>query len=223
MNRALSFLVFACGLACGTLRAQFEGVIESRNTTMDDTGAVQHYVMTMWIKGTMARITSSATSTGPASTMIYRSDLRVIRMLNDDNKTYFEIPQGKTKEDATAEAGQPAAVKRTGKTKKILGYRCEQFLIGQGEAETEIWGTKDLPGLSRSLARALGEERAGQGTAWNDELTRLGVFPLLATTRLEGKIMDSQEVLRIEKRPLPEDLFALPAGYKKQSVGDILR
>lgn len=156
--------------------------------------------------------------------MIYRSDLRVIRMLDDDNKTYFEVPQGKMKEDATAEGGgNPAPVKKTRKTKKILGYRCEQFLISQGEAETEIWGTKDLRGLSASLARALGEERAGQGTAWNDELTKLGIFPLLANTRIEGKVVDSQEVLKIEKRSLGEDIFSLPGGYKKQSVGDILK
>jgi hypothetical protein len=179
--------------------------------------------MTMWIKGAMAKITTSATPTTPASTMIYRSDLRVIRMLDDDNKTYFEVPQGKTKEDAAADGGQPAPLKKTGKTKKILGYRCEQFLIGQGEAETEIWGTKDLRGLSAALARALGEERAGQGTAWNDELTKLGIYPLLANTRIEGKVVDSQEVLKIEKRSLGEEVFSLPGGYKKQSVGDILK
>jgi hypothetical protein len=220
MIRALVLLF----LACGTLRAQFEGVIESRNTTTDALGAEQQYVMTMWIKGAMAKITTSATSTTPASTMIYRSDLRVIRMLDDDNKTYFEVPQGKMKEDATAEGGgNPAPVKKTGKTKKILGYRCEQFLISQGEAETEIWGTKDLRGLSASLARALGEERVGQGTAWNDELTRLGIFPLLANTRIEGKVVDAQEVLKIEKRSLGDDIFSLPGGYRKQSVGDILK
>jgi hypothetical protein len=210
-------------LACGTLRAQFEGVIESRNTTTDETGAEQQYVMTMWIKGTMAKITNTATSTTPASTMIYRSDLRVIRILNDDNKTYFEIPQGKTKDDTPEGGMEPAALKKTGKTMKVLGYLCQKFVIAQGEMETEIWGTKDLKGLSASLARALGEERVGQGSAWNDELTRLGIFPLVANTRIEGKIVESQEVVRIEKRPLEEGLFSLPAGYKKQSVGDILK
>jgi hypothetical protein len=223
MIRALVLFMLTSGFVCGTLRAQFEGVIESRNTTTDELGAEQQYVMTMWIKGAMAKITTSATPTTPASTMIYRSDLRVIRMLDDDNKTYFEVPQGKTKEDAAADGGQPAPLKKTGKTKKILGYRCEQFLIGQGEAETEIWGTKDLRGLSAALARALGEERAGQGTAWNDELTKLGIYPLLANTRIEGKVVDSQEVLKIEKRSLGEEIFSLPGGYKKQSVGDILK
>jgi hypothetical protein len=219
MIRALLLIVFSFG----TLRAQFEGVIESSNVTTDETGAEQHYVMTMWIKGAMAKITNTATPTTPASTMIYRSDLRVIRMLNDENKTYFEVPQGKSKDENSAEAGEPAAVKKTGKTKKILGYRCEKFLIVQGEMETEIWGTKELKGLSASLAKALGEESAGQGAAWNDELTKLGIYPLVANTRIEGKVVESQEVVRIEKRPLPDDLFSLPAGYKKQSVGDILK
>ncbi len=210
-------------LSCGTLRAQFEGVIESSNMTTDETGAEQHYVMTMWIKGTMAKITNTATSSTPAGTMIYRSDLRVIRILNDENKTYFEVPQGKSKEEESGEKTDPATVRKTGKSRKILGYRCEQFLIAQGESETEIWGTKDLRGLSSSLARALGEESAGQGAAWNDELTKLGVYPLLANTKIDGKVVESQEVVKIEKQSLPEDLFSLPAGYKKQSVGDILK
>ena len=219
MIRAFLLMVFSFG----SLHAQFEGVIESSNMTTDETGAEQRCVMTMWIKGSMARITNSATANTPASTMIYRSDLRLIRILNEENKTYFEVPQGKSKDENSADAGEPAAVKKTGKTKKILGYKCERFLIVQGDMETEIWGTKELKGLSASLAKALGEESAGQGAAWNDELTKLGIFPLVANTRIEGKIVESQEVMRIDKRSLPEDLFSLPAGYKKQSVGDILK
>lgn len=219
MIRVLLLIFFTCG----TLRAQFEGVIETSNTTTDETGAEQHYAMTMWIKGSMAKITNTATPTTPASTMIYRSDLRVIRILNDENKTYFEIPQGKSKDEDSGEGGKPAAIKKTGKTKKILGYRCDQYVMREEDMETEIWGTKDLRGLSSALAKALGEERAGQGEAWNDELTRLGIYPILANTRIEGKVVESQEVVRIEKRSLPDDLFSLPAGYKKQSVGDILK
>ncbi len=219
MIRLLLILFFTCG----TLRAQFEGVIETSNTTTDETGAEQHYVMTMWIKGSMAKITNTATPATPASTMIYRSDLRVIRILNDENKTFFEVPQGTSKDEDSGEGGKPAAIRKTGKTKKILGYRCDQYVMRQEEMETEIWGTKDLRGLSSALARALGEERAGQGEAWNDELTRLGIYPILANTRIEGKVVESQEVVRIEKRSLPDDLFSLPAGYKKQSVGDILK
>ena len=49
------------------------------------------------------------------------------------------------------------------------------------------------------------------------------VFPLLANTRIEGKVVDSQEVLKIEKRSIGEDVFSLPGGYRKQSVGDILK
>lgn len=219
MIRLIACLCFLCG----TLHAQFEGVIESRNTTTDESTEPQQYVMTIWVKGSMARITTSATPSSPASTMIYRSDLRVIWMLNEENKSYFQVSLAKPQDDTARGNDEPAKVRRSGKSKKILGYTCNQYIITQGETETEIWGTKDLRDLSASLARALGEERRGQGEAWNDELTRLGVYPLVANIRIEGKVAEAQEVVKIDRRSLPDDLFALPAGYKKQSVGDILK
>ena len=209
-------------LVCGSLHAQFEGVIESRNTTTDESNAPQQYEMTIWVKGAMARITTSATTSTPASTMIYRSDLRLIWMLNEESKSYYQVSMGKSQEEPPGNE-EPATVRRTGKSKKILGYACDQYLITQGDMETEIWGTKALRDLSTSLARALGEEHAGQGEAWNDELTRLGVYPLVANSRIEGNVAEAQEVVKIDRRSLPDDLFALPAGFKKQSVGDILK
>ena len=217
----IRLIAFAC-LFCGTLHAQFEGVIESRNTTTDENNAPQQYEMTIWVKGPMARITTSATPSSPASTMIYRSDLRVIWMLNEESKSYFQVAMGKTGDEAPGKE-EPANVRRTGKSKKILGYASDQYLITQGDMVTEIWGTKGLGDLSASLARALGEERAGQGEAWNDELTRLGVYPLVANSRIEGNVLEGQEVVKIDRRALPDDLFALPAGFKKQSVGDLLK
>ena len=207
---------------CGSLHAQFEGVVESKNTTTEESDTQQQYQMTIWVKGAMARIATSATATNPASTMIYRSDLRVIWILNEDNKSYFQVSMGKSQDDAAGKE-EPAKVRRTGKSRKMLGYTCDQYLITQGDMETEIWGTKDLRALSTSLARALGEERAGQGEAWNDELTRLGIYPIVANSRIEGNVVEAQEVVKIDRRALSDDLFTLPAGYKKQSVGDILK
>jgi len=218
MKRLIALLI----LLCGTLHAQFEGVIESRNTTTDESDTQRHYQMTIWVKGTMARIATSGTPSNPASAMIYRADLRVIWILNEENKSYFQVAMGKSQDEAAGN-DEPAKVRRTGKAKKILGYACEQYLIAQGDMETEIWGTKDLRDLSSSLARALGEERAGQGEAWNDELTRLGVYPLVANSRIGGVVVEAQEVVKIDRRALAGDLFTLPAGYKKQSVGDILK
>jgi len=218
----IRLIACACFL-CGTLHAQFEGVIESRNTSSDESASQQQYVMTIWVKGAMARITTSATQSSPASTMIYRSDLRLIWMLNEDNKSYSQVALEKAQDNTGEGKEEPAKLRRTGKSKKILGYACDQYIITQDDVETEIWGTKQLRDLSSSLARALGEEHTGQGEAWNDELTKLGVYPLAANSRIEGNVVEAQEVVKIDRRSLPEDLFTLPAGYKKQSVGDILK
>ncbi|HXX64164.1 MAG TPA: DUF4412 domain-containing protein [Bacteroidota bacterium] len=207
---------------CGTARAQFEGLVETRNTTTDEMGVQQQYVMTMCVKNSMARITSSATGSSPATTMIYRSDKKIIWMLNDDDKTYYEITQD-TGPDQTSPQQDKPVVKMTHKTRKILGYLCEQVLISQSDLQTEIWATKSLGGLSTALARALGQEQSGGEGGWTDELAKMGLFPLLVSTRSEGKIVESQEIVKIEKKTLSEDLFLLPSNYTRQTVDQILK
>lgn len=221
MKHAAFLILFAAE----PLFAQFEGVIESKNVTTDETGLHQEYTMTMEVKGAMARITTSAVGTSPAVTMITRSDLKIIWMINDEEHSYFEIPQTDGAEDVPIPGGKEdkSVVRKTGRTRKILGYPCEQYLVRRSEAETEIWGTKKLGALAQSLAKALGQEQIGKPGNWTDELTKIGVFPLSASTRVGGEIVESQEVTRIEKRALPPELFAVPPGYKKQSVGEMLK
>jgi hypothetical protein len=173
----------------------------------------------------MAKITNGATGSAPAVTMIYRTDLHVIWMVNDEEKTYFEVSQTQQGEESPGivPPDERPVIRKTGRSRKILGYACEQFLVKHSGAQTEIWGTKRLAGLATALAAALGQEQTVDGGSWTDVLTKRGVFPLLASTRIEGKIVESQEVTRIERLTLPPELFALPAGYKKQSVGDMLK
>jgi hypothetical protein len=51
----------------------------------------------------------------------------------------------------------------------------------------------------------------------------MGYFPLLARTRLEGRILESSEVTRIDARQLAPELFDLPTGYRKEGVKDRLQ
>ncbi len=217
--------VFLLLLAPGPLLAQFEGVIESKNITTDETGLQQEFTMIMEVKGPMARITTSAVGNTPAVTMICRSDLKRIWMINDEERSYFEIPQTDGAEDVPIPGGteDKPVIRKTGRTRKLLGYACEQYIVRRSDAETEIWGTKKLGGLAQSLAKSLGQEQIGKGADWTDGLTKIGVFPLSASTRIGGEIVESQEVTRIEKRALPPELFAVPPGYKKQSVGEMLK
>jgi len=54
-----------------------------------------------------------------------------------------------------------------------------------------------------------------------EEVAVLGLYPLASSTRIEGKIVESQETTRIEVKDLSSDLFDLPPGFRKQSMGDV--
>jgi hypothetical protein len=222
LMKRIAFLLF---LAAEPLCAQFEGVIESKNVTTDETGLQQEFTMTMEVKGSMARVTTSAVGSTPPVTMICRTDLKRIWMINDEERSYFEISQTDGAQDVPIPGGgeERAVVRKTGRTRKLLGYACELYIVRRSDAETEIWGTRKLGGLAQAIARSLGQEQIGKSGDWTDELTKIGVFPLAASTRVGGEIVESQEVTRIEKRALPPELFAVPPGYKKQSVGEMLK
>lgn len=215
-------LLFA-GILCASLsHAQFEGVLESKNRTSDMSGAAQRFTMRLWVKKGMVKIEMSAIGSTPASTILYRRDVGKVVMLNDQEKTFFEIADAGQQGEEGIERPAPATVRRTGKTKKILGYSCDQLFIRNEEAETEYWGTKSLSALASALSRATGtESQAGPG--WSDDLTKMGYFPLIAVTKLGGRILESSEVTRLEPMVLPQEYFEIPAGYRKQGVRDILQ
>jgi hypothetical protein len=223
MSRTLGLLLL--GLFCfQSAGAQFEGIVESKNLTTDELGSLQQFTITMWIKKDRIRVQSSAFGNTPATTMIYRNDRHIIWMLNDEDKTYFEIlqeekPQGVGSGEASRLQDKPT-VRRTGRTKKILGYTCEQVLLTRGEGETEIWGTKQLSGLEATTSRILGQSDAEAG-GWMDEVARLGLYALVSSTRIDGKVIESQETTRIEVKNLSSDLFDIPPGFRKQAVRDM--
>ncbi|MGB5875729.1 MAG: DUF4412 domain-containing protein [Bacteroidota bacterium] len=198
---------------------QFEGVVVSWNSTTDETGVLHEFNMTMWIKGQMVKIEISEIGDSPGSTVIYRSDIGFVWILNDDDSTYFEVKKVAGVPDSIPrqiKGGEPG-IEKTGKRKSILGYSSEQFLMRSDGTETEIWGTRDLAGLSAAIARGLGEDVFGTG-GWTDELTQSGVFPLIAVTRVGSGIWESSEVTEIRREQLPAGFFTIPAGYTKQSV-----
>jgi len=223
MSRSLGLLLL--GLLCfQSAGAQFEGIIESKNLTTDELGSLRQFTITMWIKKDRIRVQSSAFGSTPATTMIYRNDRHIIWMLNDEDKTYFEIlqeekPQGLRSGEESRLEDKPT-VRRTGRTKKILGYSCEQVLLTRGEGETEIWGTKQLSELEATTSRILGQSDAEAG-GWMDEVARLGLYALVSSTRIKGKIIESQETTRIEVKNLSSDLFDIPPGFRKQAVRDM--
>ena len=161
----------------------------------------------------------------PGSTMIYRTDLRKMYMVNDEEKTYFEISQDEKAEEIFGSGGttEKYSVKKTGKTKNIAGYPCEQFIIKRNTEQTELWGTKKLAHLVQAIRKALGQEHASVAEGAANEVMKMGVYPMFSATKLDGTLIESQEVTRIDTKPIDASVFNLPAGYKKQKSVDMMQ
>ena len=207
-----------------SMQNQFEGIIQSRNRSVDYGGETQEYEMTIWVKKAQVKVTVPQIGATPGSTVIYRTDSRVSWILNDQDRTYFEValaPRQGMQQPTPSEPASPdkPAVTRTNKTRKILGYVCEQVMIQKGETETEIWGTKGLGDLTQMLNQSLQAESAGGEEG--DLIAKMGLYPLQSVTRYEGRILESQEVTKIERKSLSNDLFRIPEGYKKQKALDV--
>jgi hypothetical protein len=206
-------------------KEQFEGVIESKNTTTDDRGRVQQFTMTMYVRHDRVRIENSQMSSAPGSTMIYRGDKKLVWMLNEEDKTYFEIRQDEEPRPLYSPSPTNATkpfVRRTGKKKQVLGYVCEQVIVKEVNLETEIWATKSLGDVYAAISKVLGGESALSNEGWENMITKMGYYPLIASTKIQGKVMESQEVTKIERKQLPAEVFELPAGFKKQSAGGMM-
>jgi hypothetical protein len=218
MNAFTKSLLVA--LLVGTARAngQFEGIVESRNYTLDDRGAGQSFNMTIWVRRDMVKIRIPSMGEVPGSTVIYRHDRKISYVFNDEEKTYFEVSlanQEMAQQQRDQDPDKPK-VERTKRKRKILGFPCVQLKLKRGESETEIWGTKSLGDLAARLDSLLGDSEARSQGADMELLRQLRLFPLVSVTRLGGKVVDSQEVTKIVRRQLSADLFTVPADYKKQ-------
>lgn len=204
--------------------SQFEGIVESKNITADEMGKPQEFVMTMYIKKDMVRIETRG-ATMPSSTMLYRTDLKKIYMLNHEEKTYFEIAQDEKAEELYGAGGTSGqyTVKKTGKSRTIAGYPCDQFILKRANEETELWGTKKLGHLVKSISQALGQEHMNVAEGAINEVMKMGIYPMLSTTKIDGHLIESQEITRVEAKRLDMKPFELPSGYKKQKTFDMMQ
>jgi len=203
---------------------QFEGIIQSRNHSVDYDGAGQEYEMTIWVKKALVRVTVPQIGSAPGSTVIYQTDNNVSWILNDKDRTFFEVSLASRKDSRSTTPSESATaqkpvVNRTKETRKLLGFLCEKVLIRKGDVETEIWGARGLGDLTRVLNESLQPE--DQGSDGDDVIAKMGLFPLLSVTRYEGRVLESQEVTKIERKPLAGDLFRIPEGYTKQKALDL--
>lgn len=224
-------------LAVGTLlltaassyaASSFEGKI-SLAITGDKKGKSQ--VMDYSIKGQKLRMDISAEGNQVATIM----DMEKLEMtmIMTEQKMYMVHPIKKPVEKAAEKVGESTAeIEVTGKTETILGYKCSQVLIKDKGTVTECWLAEGLAafqglGAPGGGGGPFGGKKSANAAKWEEALKGKSGFPLRVITRdAKSKETFKMEATKVEPGPLPDSLFAPPAGFEKfqmPSMGGLLK
>lgn len=186
------------------LQAQtFEGVVEF--TVTGEHGTMP---MTYMMKGDNVRVEMEQQPGRKAAILMDAKENKSI-MLMDQMKMYMDLPAPPPADSTT----QKPEITKTGKTQKILGYDCQQFLIKHGDMQSEVWVTKDLGPFQ--MLRMAGRQGKSNAEAWQKMIGSKGGFPLLAITKEGDTQISRMEATKVEKKSLDDALFKIPDGYKQ--------
>ena len=116
-------------------------------------------------------------------------------------------------------------VEKTPSTREIVGHSCTDYVISLGKSFTETaCVTPDLkmPGQYYDASKMLYAMMGPMATRFEkllDELKKLDGFPLATDLDMTMMGMDASsrsEVTEIREGSIPDDVFAIPPGYKKK-------
>jgi hypothetical protein len=210
----------------------FEGVIAMQVKTP----ASKPMEMTYFVKGERARVeTSMPESPMGSAVMLWDMPNGKMTMLLPPMKAYMtfdakemgdEIRAGQEK-DASGEAKFPKLT-ATGKTETIAGHQCEHYLMGDKQ-EIDMCVAKGLgyfgmgnqAGGMAAMKNLIFSPKMLAEAAAHPEWVKLlqgGAFPLKMTVSEGGKPGVTMEATKIERKPLDDALFTVPADYKEQKM-----
>jgi hypothetical protein len=209
-RRALPLLSLTLlALPLTVARAQFEGTI-SMHVAGDGGGGTD---VDYSIKGDHVRMD---VMTGAMALYMIGENGRMT-MVVPARRMYMEQPAPSPA--AQERAASKLSIKATGRTETIAGYTCEHYTITDADqVGYDACLTKELGNfLAPTNPMARGMSR-GAVDASTDILARLGggAFPLKVEKLGGGRTL---EVTKIEKKPLSESMFTVPADFTKFDMG----
>lgn len=122
-------------------------------------------------------------------------------------------------------------VKKTGTSRKIAGYGCENWTVTMGQvSRTEECLTNELqfPPQAWEMYRGFAESMKTMMAAFGpmaknvekmqEQFKKMKGYPLASTTTIDvmgHKSVNTSEVTEVRRGPIPESAWEIPAGYTK--------
>lgn len=214
----------------------FEGLIALKM----ENEAQNQMEMTYFLKGRHTRIETKALSVPEGqAVMLWDMESAKITTLIPSRKMYMTIDM-----KAAAEGMKDFAKDRhkddddskfpkltpTGKQETIAGYSCEHWLMGEKQ-ELDMCIAKGLGYFGMGSQSGGGDFSAFKNLAFSPKLLAEaashpewvkflegGAFPLKLQVSEEGKVKMTMEATRVERKPLDDSMFAIPADYKEMTI-----
>lgn len=182
---------------------------------------------------------------GSSTSMIIRLDKNVAYSINNEKKTYVEIPlsslatsdMSKEQNEAMEQLPQMFAgmmkmavsVEPTAETKVIRDWNCTKYIqtveMAGGKTQSEMWATEDID-VSQDLLKTF----AAAFLAQNSAFKQLAADMMKETEKIKGYVVSSSsytkmmghesrstmEVLEVKESDPPEGIYEVPANFKKR-------
>lgn len=197
----------------------FEGTVTMQMTAGRDQALNIQYS----VKGGLLRVETQVSQQMTATAIMDLAKDEMI-ILMPGQPMYMVMPIQKTAEDAAGQTAEDVTLENTGVTDKILGYTCTKYLAKSKEGVTEIWATHELGvfmGLSGGMSGPMGKNQSAAN--WEKALKGKDFFPLRVVGDGKGKQAFRLEATAVERKSLPDSLFAPPAGHRKFDMGGMMQ
>ncbi len=203
MLAVVALAILVAGTTSIVRSQSFEGVVEFSVTTPEGPKP-----MTYMVKGDNARVEMEGEPGMKAAVLINVKDKKTV-MLMEHMKMYMDVPMPKAEDMSESKP----EITKTDKTKNILGYKCQQYIIKDGDMMSEIWITRDLGTFAMFRMGPPGKGQREE--AWQKVIGSEGGFPLSVITK-SGEEKESEMVAtKVEKKSLDDALFQIPEGYQQ--------
>lgn len=220
------FLFFSLiSVFCINLNAQnnFEGNIKFKITSDDNSVDMNYFLKEGKFRIEMGEKGENAVFINAnGKSLILMPEQKMYMDLNNSMFAKMKEMMGNKDEDENEEKNEKdfdINKYRTGKTKTILGYECEQWIFNDMEDDeqdqVEAWVTDEL-GNFMLMENPMG---SGFSPGWGGSFKDKGFFPLLVITKdSDGEEVSRFEATEVNKKSLNDDLFQAPSDYSEMKV-----
>ncbi|MCC7301725.1 MAG: DUF4412 domain-containing protein [Bacteroidia bacterium] len=188
--------------------AQFEGTIAFSKKTAYDTINYLYY-----IKGDKVRIDELNSKTGKVEgTFLIDLKAGTMTSLSHERKMYLE-----QKTPAPSKPAGECKVEKTKNTKTINGYKCVEYKVTNSTENTIVshWVAAGKFNFFSKMLKVL--NRKDKFSVYFQQIPGMdGMFPMYSTlSAMDGKVTETMDATKVEKKAVDAGLFSIPAGYTK--------